>query len=407
MKNRLLNCRLCNSKNLKKIINLKKMSLGDKYAKQKNKFNQKLEINILQCKKCSHCQTSTIPPREKLYTHYLSRPVAINSSLSDAYKIYAKDLLRFLKKKDDLICEIGSNDGSFLNFFKNKKYKNIIGVEPAKNLSLQANKSKIKTLNEFFETSTCNKIIKTFNKKAKIIINNHSLSNISNIDDVFRNVKGLLEKNGVYTIQTFYTAEVYKKFLLENFNHEHLNYFFVTTINTLANKHGLEVFDAFKIDAKGGSIRTYISHIGDYKINNKVLKIINEEKKFLKSQKYPKRVEGFIKKNSLKIKKIIKDNCYKNIIGYGTSIGATTFLTQYDLGKKIKYLIDDDKFRQNRFSPGFNIQTTNNKIISKQKPDLIIILAPLYFKNIYNRIVQNFGRQNILKIWPQIKLIKE
>ena len=35
MNNKITNCRLCNSKGLKKIINLKKMPLGDKYAKKK------------------------------------------------------------------------------------------------------------------------------------------------------------------------------------------------------------------------------------------------------------------------------------------------------------------------------------------------------------------------------------
>lgn len=404
---KILKCRLCQSKNLKIIINLKKMVLGDKYARVKNKFNKKIEINIIQCKDCKHCQTSTVPNREQLYTHYLSRPVAINSSLSSAYKIYAKDLLKFLKNKDDLICEIGSNDGSFLNFFKNKNFKNLIGVEPAKNLAKQSNKNKISTLNEFFETSTSIKILKKFNKKAKIIINNHSLSNISEIDQVFRNIKGLLEKNGVYTIQTFYTADVYKKFLLENFNHEHLNYFFVTTINKLANRHGMEVFDAFKVNAKGGSIRTYISHIGAFKKNKKVFKIMQEEKKFLLKKTYPNKIEKFIKNNSLKIMNLIKKNNFKKIIGYGTSIGATTFLTQYNIGNKIKFLIDDDKYRQNRYSPGFNIKTTSNRIIKKINPDLIIILAPLYYKNIYKKIIKNFGRQNILKIWPRICFIKK
>jgi len=403
MNNKITNCRLCNSKGLKKIINLKKMPLGDKYAKKKNQYNELIEINILQCTKCLHMQTSTVPSREKLYKNYLSRPAAVNSNLSNSYKIYAQDLTKYIKK-DELICEIGSNDGSFSNFFKLNGYKKIIGVEPAKNL---AKKSLIKTYNNFFGDETCFKILKNFQQRAKLIINNHSLSNISDIRDVFKNVKSLLDRNGVYTIQTFYTVDVFKKFLLENFNHEHLHYFFVTTINNLAKKNGLEVFKVFKINAKGGSIRTYIGHIGDHKIDKSVSKVIKEEEKYLKNRKYSNSVEKYIAKNGKKIRDLIKENKFKKIVGYGTSIGATTFLTQYKINNKINYLIDDDPFRQKRFSPACNIPTVSNKIISQFKPDVIIVLAPLYFDNIKNKIVKNFGKQNIIKIWPKALLIKK
>lgn len=406
MENKIKNCRLCGSKLLKKIIDLQKMPLGDKYAQKKNQYNELTEINILQCKTCLHMQTSTVPSREKLYKNYLSRPVAVNSALSDSYKIYAEDLKKYLKK-DDLICEIGSNDGSFLNFFKSKGYKKIIGIEPAENLASKANRSKIRTYNNFFGDEACFKVLKDFKQRAKLIINNHSLSNISNIREVFKNAKSLLERDGVYTIQTFYTVDVFSKFLLENFNHEHLHYFFVTTINYLAKKNGLEVFKAFKINAKGGSIRTYLGHIGDHQIDKSVTKIIKEEKKVLTNSKFPKKVEKFISLNGKKIRDILDKNKYKKIIGYGTSIGATTFLTQYKIDKRINFLIDDDPYRQNRYSPGSNIKTTSNNIIKKEKPDAIIVLAPLYFKNIKEKIIKNFGKQNIIKIWPQALLIKK
>ncbi len=402
---KLKNCRLCNSKKIKTFHTLKKMALGDKYAVKKNQFNQLLEINILKCEKCYHLQTSTIPDRIKIYSNYLSRPAAINKNLAGQYLKYANDLRGYIKK-DDLIIDIGSNDGAFLNFFKSKGFRNIAGVEPAKNLAKQANKNKILTFNAFFNEDVCNKIHNKFQKKAKIILNNHSLSNVHNINEILFNVKSMLAKKGVYSIQTFYTLDVYKKKLLENFNHEHLNFFTVSTIDKLARRHGLEVFKAFHIDAKGGSIRTYISHIGDYKIDNDVNKFLNNEKKFFNSKIPAKSIKEFINKNSKKINYYIKKNKLKKIIGYGTSIGATTFITQYNLEKKINYLIDDDPYRQNLFSPGTNILTTDIKIIEKFKPDLVIVLAPLYFENIFSNLKKLDHNFSIIKIWPKLKILK-
>ena len=371
-----------------------------------NSYNELIEINILECKKCKHLQTSTIPDRTKIYDTYLSRPAAVNADLSGEFLIYANDLQKYVKK-DELIIDIGSNDGVFLNFFKKKKYLKTIGIEPAKNLAKHANHSGIKTINDFFGENTINKIRSIFNTKAKLILNNHSLSNIHDINEVFFNVKSFLQKKGIYSIQTFYTKDVLSKKLLENFNHEHLNYFYITTLNILAKRHGLEIFKAFHVPAKGGSIRAYLGHIGDYEIDKSVNKFEKEEKKIIGSKKIFKQVESYIENNKKMINKIIKDVKSTNIIGYGTSIGATTFMTQYQISKKIKFLIDDDKYRQDLYQPGTNILTVDNSIIKKENPDLIIILAPLYFSNIVKKIHKLYGKFNILRIWPKVSLLKK
>ena len=56
-----------------------------------------------------------------------------------------------LNKKKSYIIDVGSNDGVALKPFLDLGYKNILGIEPAKNLSKLANKNKIKTFNGFLE----------------------------------------------------------------------------------------------------------------------------------------------------------------------------------------------------------------------------------------------------------------
>lgn len=399
-------CRICSSSKLQKILKLNPMPLGDKYAKRPNEYNEKIYIDILRCKVCDHIQNSTIPDSIKLYTNYLSRPASTNANLSGEYLYYAKDLLKYINKKESVL-DIGSNDGLFLSFFKKNGINKIIGIEPAKNLAIQSNKRKITTINNFFNEDSSVEAILKFKKKFKIILNNHSLSNINDISSVFRNVKSLLAQNGVYSIQTFYPMDVFNKKLIENFNHEHLSYFFAKTVNYLAKMNGLEIFKVFLVPAKGGSIRLYLSHIGDRKIDKSVNALIKKEEKFLNSKNYIAQVKDFIFSNKNIIHNIIKKNNYKKIVGYGTSIGATTFITQYQLSNKIKYLIDDDEYRQNRYSPGSNIKTVSNSIIGSFKPDLIIIFAPLYSKAIIAKIKKSFGNNtHLLIIWPQVKLIR-
>ena len=51
--------------------------------------------------------------------------------------------------KDSYIIDIGSNDGIGLKPFLDKGFKNILGIEPAKNLSDIANQNDINTFNGY------------------------------------------------------------------------------------------------------------------------------------------------------------------------------------------------------------------------------------------------------------------
>jgi len=56
-----------------------------------------------------------------VFEHYLSRPIAVNQVLSNALRKYAETIFSdFSLNFDDLILEIGSSNGAFLNFFKEK-----------------------------------------------------------------------------------------------------------------------------------------------------------------------------------------------------------------------------------------------------------------------------------------------
>ena len=75
---------------------------------------------------------------------------------------------KYLKSKNDLIIEIGSNDGIFLDPLRNLGI-NAIGVEPAKNIAKIANSKKLVTMPEYFSNKTVNKIMKKFVKSLLII----------------------------------------------------------------------------------------------------------------------------------------------------------------------------------------------------------------------------------------------
>ena len=211
-------------------------------------------------------------------------------------------------------------------------------------------------------------------------------------------------------MQTHYHKAVIEKNLIENFTHEHLSGFYAKPLKSFFERNGMELFDVKVVPAKSGSIRCFAQKKGGpNKILSSVEEVINDEVKFgmNKLDRHESVIE-FIKKRKDEIHNfispIIKEG--KKIAAYGTSTGATTFSFNYNLGNLISFLIDDDQFRQGLLSPFYNIPVVSPKKIKEEKPEAIIILAPLYADNIINKN-QDYLSQGgkFLKIWPEFQII--
>jgi hypothetical protein len=121
-----------------------------------------------------------------------------------------------------------------------------------------------------------------------------------------------------------------------------------------------------------------------------------------------------IKKNKIikiQLNKILKKFEDKRIVGYGASCGSTVFLYNYGLTKKFKFLLDDEKRRNNLYSPRANIKVFNPTIKIMSKIDIILIISWRYGKIIYKKYQERFVKKIKNKIlWlqvlPKIKIIK-
>ena len=77
----------------------------------------------------------------------------------------------------------------------------------------------------------------------------------------------------------------------------------------------------------------------------------------------------------------------------------------FNLGNKdIKFIIDDNKLKQNKYTPGKNIKILDFKKIKKIKFDYIIILAWNFAKPIILKLKKNYKRKKFKIIVPFPKL---
>ena len=374
-------CRSCGNTNLKRVISLGYQPLANNLLNKKDEKCELYPLEVNYCEKCHNCQLSVAVDSKKMFTNYLytsSTSKVFRKHFVEAAKKYSKDLK--LNKKKSYIIDIGSNDGVALKPFLDLGFKNILGIEPAKNLAKLANKNKIKTLNAFLEK----KILKKIKKKADLILASNVFAHSDNLKEMAECMINLLNKKGTIIIEVQYLMNTLKDLTFDNIYHEHYNYWSLTSLVNFFNQFKAKIFRSEKIDTHGGSIRVYIKKDKKIKIEHSVKKMLREEeifgiKNFQTYQNFAKKVYK-IRENVLSNLKKLKDK-KKTIIGYGAPAKATTALNFFGISKEIDFIVEDNKLKHNKFIPGVKIPIKSKSKI-KDRKNILLILAWNFYSDI-------------------------
>ncbi len=374
-------CRSCGEKKLKRVVSLGYQPLANNLLNKKNEKCEMYPLEVNYCPVCHNCQLSVAIDPKKMFSNYLytsSTSKSFRNHFIKAAEKYIKELK--LKPKKSYIIDIGSNDGVGLKPFASKGFKNILGIEPAKNLARIANKEKIKTLNSFLNL----KEIKKIKKNADLILASNVFAHSDNLKEMTECMIKLLNDKGTIIIEVQYIMNTLKDFTFDNIYHEHYNYWSLTSLVNFFKNFNIKIYKAEKIDTHGGSLRIYLKKSKFAKEEQSLKKLLEEEEKFgIKNfetyKKFGEKV-NLIKKNVVEnIKKIKKKNI--KIIGYGAPAKATTALNFFNINEEIDFIIEDNKLKHGKYIPGVKIpiKSKSSKVINKQK---ILVLAWNFFNEI-------------------------
>jgi len=391
-------CRSCGGKNLKRILSLGFQPLANNLIKnKKSKFDTyPLELNF--CLDCYNVQLSVSVNPKKMFSNYYylsSTSKSFRSHFEQASKKYFKE---FKLNKQSQIIDIGSNDGVGLLPFKELGIKNLLGIEPAKNLCKISNKKGIKTLNDFLNY----KSLKRIKHKADLILASNVFAHSDDLKEMGECILKLLLKNGTAIIEVQYLMKTLKDLTFDNIYHEHYNYWSLTSIKNFFDNLGGKIYKAEEINTHGGSLRIYVCKNLNKKVDKSVSKLLRIEenygiKKFSTYKIFANKILK-IKKNVLNNLKILK-NKSNSVIGYGAPAKATTALNFFGISEEIDFIVEDNKLKHNKFVPGVNIPIySKNKIKNNKSP--ILVLA----WNFYSEIKKN--NKNLTNKFINIKSLE-
>ena len=314
-------CRLCGSGDMEFVISLGEQYINDFPDDPAEKGrNGKCPLDIVHCKNCDLFQLRHTAPQELLYSRHYWYKSGINNTIKNDLREIAEIALSFVSPGgDNVVLDIGANDGTMLRNLKGKV--TTVGCEPASNLQdeLRANCTYI--IPDFWNVENYKKLELP---DAKVITALGMFYDMEDPNQFIRDASRVLARDGVFIAQLMTLKPMLESNDLGNICHEHLEYYTYRSLTYLFENNGLEIYKVEENRINGGSYRIFARRFDKGSIKLKENYSVNDLHLF------KERLDKNRDICNAYIKKAVGDG--KKVYAYGASTKGNSILQYYNLG---------------------------------------------------------------------------
>lgn len=263
-------CRACGG-SLTQFLDLGKQYLSD--FREDEERPPKYPLVAVICEDCKLVQLKHTTPQKEMY----HERYGFKSSINEKIVIDLDDVVTHAfqyQNNPQRWLDIASNDGTLLSFVPNDIYR--VGVDPVKFLCQEAEQFADLIIPKYFDS----KYFKWQDYDLGGAVDGYTTFDVITCISCFydmpdpskfvQDVKNVLAKKGVWVIQQNYLLTTMQLKAVDNFCHEHLEYYNLNSLENLLDRFDLEVNEVHLSTVNGGSIRTIVSHKGTYEVDKSV-----------------------------------------------------------------------------------------------------------------------------------------
>lgn len=329
------------------------------------------------CSRCFLVQLPEYVKPEHIFTEY-----AYYSAYASTWVEHSRKYCVMIKERLGLgpsssVVEVASNDGYLLQHFLPLGVP-VLGIEPALNVAEAARARNVPTLTEFFGLEMARRLVSE-GRSADLIIGNNVLAQIPDINDFVAGMEHLLAPDGVITLEFPHLERLIEGNQFDTIYHEHFSYFSLVTIDRLAERNGLRVFDVEQLPTHGGSLRVYFCRNASSRPTlPAVTQLLAHERAsgFEQLATYTTFGERVHRTKRALLEFLIRcKQDGKKVCGYGAPGKGNTLLNYCGIGTDfLDFTVDRNPYKHGKFTPGMHIPILPVEAIDEAKPDFLLIL---------------------------------
>ncbi|MBK9341301.1 MAG: class I SAM-dependent methyltransferase, partial [Rhodoferax sp.] len=336
-------------------------------------------LRVLVCEQCWLVQTEDFAGFDDMFSAEYAYFSSFSSSWMQHATAYSEAMTkRFGLNANSCVVEVASNDGYLLRNFKAAGIP-CYGIEPTASTAKAARDIGIESIEEFFGQTLAQKLL-TQGRQADLTAANNVLAHVPDINDFVAGFAILLKPQGVSTFEFPHLMNLVKFAQFDTIYHEHFSYLSLTAVKTIFKANGLTVFDVEELPTHGGSLRVYAqrSDTGQHAISPRVADMLKREDDVgMRTAAY----YGKTQADAVRIKRDLwrfllqAQEEGKTVAAYGAAAKGNTLLNYAGVRDDlVKFVIDLNPAKQNKFMPGSRIPMVGPDVLNTVKPDYMLIL---------------------------------
>ena len=404
-------CQICNSSKLNLILDLGHQPLCDSLLAKEmlNQPETTYPLRMFWCEECSLAQLDYCVDGSVVFHPDYPYRTGVTKELVEYLNGMSNSLIsKYNLKHDDLVVDLGSNDGTLLMGFKEHGIK-VLGVEPT-NIAKLANQNGIETVQEFFTMDIANEIKNKYSE-ASIVVATNMFAHMASIGEVVSGIETILKDDGVFVFENHYLLDVIQGGQFDTIYHEHLRTYSLKSLIKLFSYYDFTITDVERGSRYGGNIRVHVTKGKNRPVSENVTALLNLEEnsdlyKLETYRKFAERVKK-AKKDFMNFLLKIKDDG-KTIVANSCPGRSVTLLNYYGVDADlIPYIAEQPtSLKLGMFLPGKLIPVVNNEILIKEQPDYVILLAWHYAEPIMEQLKARGLKSNFIIPLPDLKIVK-
>lgn len=403
------NCQVCANDKLEPILFLGYLPpvnqmhpVGTKPAEQPS-----YPAQLLYCTNCHLVQLGLIVDPKILFPPEYPYTSSTTKILRDNFaELYEECKTIIDLGKEDLIVDIGSNDGNLLSNFK-ENHK-VLGITPEEIGKLAIEKG-IPTIIDYFNKEVVEKVKKEYGE-AKVITATNVFAHIDNINEITELIPGLLEDDGVFISESHYLLPLIKTLQYDTIYHEHLRYYSLHSLKFLLEKHGFEIIHSKEIPTHGGSIRVYAARKGKYEVKDTVEALLEKEKNVVLGKERLLEFKDKVVISKLKLYYLLLDikNKGKKIYGIGAPSRASTLINYVGIDDGMMDYVMEIKgsHKIGKYMPGTLIPVVEESKLYEDQPDYALLLSWHIAEELAPKIKEKGFKGDFIVPLPKTRILK-
>ena len=366
-------------------------------------------LRMFWCEECSLAQLDYCVDGNVVFHPDYPYRTGVTKELVEYLNSMSNSLIsKYNLKHNDLIVDLGSNDGTLLAGFKEHGMK-VLGVEPT-NISKIANQSGIETVQKFFTADIADEV-KTKYGGASMIIATNMFAHMASIGEVMSGIEALLKDDGVFVFENHYLLDVIQGGQFDTIYHEHLRTYSLKSLIKLFSYYDFTITDVERGSRYGGNIRVHVTKGKNRPVSENVTTLLDleEDSGLYKLETYRKFAERVKKAKKDFVNFLLKvKNDGKTVVANSCPGRSVTLLNYYGVDTDlIPYIAEQPtSLKLGMFLPGKLIPVINNEILVKEQPDYVILLAWHYAEPIMEQLRIRGLKSNFVIPLPDLNIVK-